>query len=500
MSNDMSEKLKKISTILIANRGEIAVRVIRTCKKMGIKSIAVYSDADRLSTHVRLADKAFRLGAGPSSESYLKSEDIIALCKKEKVDAIHPGYGFLSENPSFARRLQEENIILIGPTAEAMEVMGSKLASKNAVAKFGVPLVPGIDRAIEDPQEAIEVAKQIGFPVLIKASAGGGGKGMRVVKNEAELESQMKMAISEAISSFGDGAVFVEKYVAGPRHIEVQVLGDEYGNIVHLFERECSVQRRHQKLVEEAPSAILNDSMRQKMGDAAIKVAKACNYRGAGTVEFLVDAERNFYFLEMNTRLQVEHPITELITGLDLVEQQIRVARGEKLAFEQKDLSINGHAIELRLCAEDPREGFMPAIGTLHTYVRPTSDFVRVDDFVEEGSSIPIYYDNMFAKLVVWGKDRPQAIERMIQAIAEFKIEGVPNTLEFGDFVMKHPKFIEGDFDTHFVGNYYNREALDAQDEKMNEAAAVLAAHLLAKTDVITLATGDNSSDWYNNR
>ena len=379
--------------VLIANRGEIARRVIRTLKKMNIKSVAVFSDADRNAPHVLEADESVHLGASPSSESYLRQDRILKACKDLSVDAVHPGYGFLSENSEFARALKNIGVILIGPSPDSMEVMGDKLKAKQAVKSFGVPLVPGVDEAITDVQQAKKIAKEIGYPVLIKASAGGGGKGMRLVEGADEFEEQMQMAQNEAMSSFSDDAVFIEKFVSKPRHIEIQVFADNHGNMVHLFERECSVQRRHQKVIEEAPSAILTEEMRDKMGAAALAVCKACNYSGAGTVEFLLDASLDFYFLEMNTRLQVEHPVTEKISGVDLVEWQIRVARGEQLPLQQEQLSINGHAIEVRVYAEDARSGFTPDIGTLNKYRRPEGINVRVDDAFEEGMEIPIYYD-----------------------------------------------------------------------------------------------------------
>ncbi len=354
-----------IKKILVANRGEIAIRVMQTAQKMGIKTVAVFSEADRNSPHVKFADEAVCIGPAPSNESYLKTDTIINVAKELSVDAIHPGYGFLSENAGFAEEVENNNIIFIGPKSKAIKVMGSKLAAKDAVKAYDIPMVPGIDEAITDPNKAKEIAKEIGFPILIKASAGGGGKGMRVVEQETELEDQMKRAISEAESAFGDGSVFIEKYVGSPRHIEIQVLADTHGNVIHLVERECSVQRRHQKVVEEAPSVVLTPQIREKMGEAAVKVAKACDYVGAGTVEFLLDEQKNFYFLEMNTRLQVEHPVTELVTGIDLVEQQIRVARGETLAFQQEDIIINGHAVELRVYAENPLDNFLPSVGTL---------------------------------------------------------------------------------------------------------------------------------------
>jgi acetyl-CoA carboxylase, biotin carboxylase subunit len=492
--------LKRFRKILIANRGEIALRVMHTCKRLGIQTIAVYSDADRNSRHVRMADQAFCLGPGPSSQSYLLADDIIKICLDNQVDAIHPGYGFLSENAEFARKITKNNIVLIGPSAESMEVMGSKLASKDAVAKYNVPMVPGVNEAVEDVDEAIRIAKSIGFPVLIKASAGGGGKGMRVVQNEQELGKQMKMAISEAISSFGDGAVFIERFVQNPRHIEIQILGDQHGNIVHLFERECSIQRRHQKLVEEAPSPVVNEDLRKEMGEAAISVAKSCNYSGAGTVEFLVDEKMNFFFLEMNTRLQVEHPVTEMITGLDLVEQQIRVAEGDKLSFKQNDLKINGHAMELRVCAEDPFNDFLPNIGKIEAYDIPVGPGIRVDDFVEKGYEIPLFYDNMIAKLVVWGSTRAEAIEKMKLAISQYRIAGLETTLDFGEFVMSHHAFISGNFDTQFVPNYFTPEAINANDKMTSKAASLLAVELLRNPDKVVLPKSDRNSQWYQNR
>lgn len=440
---------------------------------MGIATVAIYSEADRDSKHVQLADEAFCVGPAASAESYLQAEKIIQIAKDNAVDGIHPGYGFLSENAGFVKSVTDAGITFIGPSPEAIDLMGSKIASKQAVAEYGVPLVPGINHAVEDIAEASSVAAEIGYPVLVKASAGGGGKGMRIVHKAEDLESQMKTAQSEAQSAFGDRSVFIEKFVTKPRHIEIQLIADNHGNVVYLMERECSIQRRHQKLVEEAPSAVLTDSLREEMGKAAVNVAKACNYSGAGTVEFLLDADHKFYFLEMNTRLQVEHPVTELIVGMDLVEQQILVARDEKLTYTQEDIKPNGHAIELRLTAEEPENDFVPAIGSINVYDTPQYDFVRLDDFVYQGYNIPIYYDNMFAKLIVWGENRTQAIERMIMAINDFKIEGVPTTLDFGRFVMQHPNFISGDFDTNFIAQYYTPEARADQDADLNKAAAI---------------------------
>ncbi|MDG1148093.1 MAG: acetyl-CoA carboxylase biotin carboxylase subunit [Crocinitomicaceae bacterium] len=440
--------------VLIANRGEIARRVIRTLKKMGIKSVAIYSDADANAPHVLEADESVYVGESPSAESYLKQDVILKHCKTLGVDGIHPGYGFLSENGEFAKKVTDAGMTFIGPSPQAMAVMGDKLSAKQAVKEFNVPLVPGVDRAITDSDEAKQIAKQIGYPVLIKASAGGGGKGMRLVESEDVLEEQMKLAQNEARSSFGNDACFVEKFVTKPRHIEIQVFADRQGNVVYLFERECSIQRRHQKVIEEAPSAVLTPALREQMGNAAINVCKACDYEGAGTVEFLLDADLNFYFLEMNTRLQVEHPVTEEITGLDLVEWQIRVARGENLPKSQDELHINGHAIEVRVYAEDTINGFTPDIGNLKRYRVPSGKNVRVDDAFLEGMDIPIYYDPMIAKLIVWGETREKAIEKTIKAIDEYQISGLKTTLDFGKYVLQHQAFTSGDFDTNFVRHY----------------------------------------------
>ena len=463
--------------ILIANRGEIAVRVMKTAKKMGIRTVAVFSTADRNAPHVRFADEAVCIGEAPSNQSYLRGDKIIEVAKKLNVDGIHPGYGFLSENADFAEAVEKNGLIFIGPKSKAIRIMGSKLAAKEAVKKYNIPMVPGIDEAITDVKKAYEIAKEIGYPVLIKASAGGGGKGMRIVEKEADLESGMKRAISEATSAFGDGSVFVEKYVTSPRHIEVQVMADTHGNVLHFFERECSIQRRHQKVVEEAPSSILTPELRDEMGIAATKVAKACDYVGAGTVEFLMDADHKFYFLEMNTRLQVEHPVTEMISGVDLVELQIKIARGEKLPMKQEDLKINGHAVELRVYAEDPLNDFLPSVGNLETYRLPVGEGIRVDNGFEEGMDIPIYYDPMLSKLITYGKTREEAIELMLEAIRNYKIEGVQTTLPFGSFVFAHEAFRSGNFDTHFVKNYYSPEKIKEKNTNEAKIAALMALH-----------------------
>ena len=461
--------------ILVANRGEIAIRVMKTAQKMGIKTVAIYSTVDRNAPHVKFADEAVCIGGAPSNESYLLGSKIIAVAKSLNVDAIHPGYGFLSENAAFAEECENNNIIFIGPKSKAIRVMGSKLAAKDAVKEYNIPMVPGVDEAITDIEKAKLAAKKIGFPILIKASAGGGGKGMRVVESENDFESQMNRAISEAVAAFGDGSVFIEKYVASPRHIEIQVMADSHGTILYLFERECSIQRRHQKVIEEAPSSVLTPELRKKMGEAAVLVAKSCDYLGAGTVEFLLDENNNFYFLEMNTRLQVEHPVTEWITGTDLVELQIRVARGEALTLKQEDLKIKGHAVELRVYAEDPMNEFLPSVGHLDVYKLPFGENIRVDNGFEQGMDIPIYYDPMLAKLITYGDTREEAIQLMINAIAEYHVEGVQTTLPFGKFVFEHEAFRSGNFDTHFVKKYYNPDELKNQINKEAQIAALVA-------------------------
>jgi len=495
-----------MNKVLVANRGEIAVRILRTLKEMGISTVAVYSEADRQSLHVRMAEEAILLGPAPSAQSYLKGDYIIEKCLELGVDGIHPGFGFLSENAVFAQKVAEAGINFIGPSAHSMEIMGSKLAAKEAVAKFNVPLVPGTATPITDVAEAKKLASEIGFPILIKASAGGGGKGMRIVEKEDEFIAQMETAVRESVSSFGDGAVFIEKYVSSPRHIEIQVLGDKYGNYVYFFERECSIQRRHQKVIEEAPSSALSPEIRQQMGEAAINVAKSCNYFSVGTVEFIMDEKKDFYFLEMNTRLQVEHPISEMITGKDLVEEQIKVARGEALSYTQEDLKINGHAIELRVYAEDPLNNFLPDIGTLHTYRIPSGPGIRVDDCCEEGMTIPIYYDPMIAKLIVHATDRKAALRKMVRAIDEYRISGVANTLAFGKWVMQHPQFIAGEIDTHFIQRYFTKELSKSgipQDELLALEIGANLWHLLSSGNGENNIPKENNisySLWYSRR
>jgi len=490
--------------VLVANRGEIALRVIRSLKEMGISTVAIYSEADRKAPFVLAADEAVCVGPPPSSESYLQMDRILDSAKELGVEGIHPGYGFLSENAVFARKVKEAGIIFIGPSPEAIEVMGSKLAAKEAVSKYDIPMVPGADKAIEDVDEGLRIAEEVGFPILIKASAGGGGKGMRVVEEASQFAEQLARAISEAESAFGDGSCFVERYVNKPRHIEIQILADTHGNVLYLFERECSVQRRHQKVVEEAPSSVLDDDLRKRMGEAAVDVARSCDYVGAGTVEFLIDDQKRFYFLEMNTRLQVEHPVTEMITGKDLVKEQVRIARGEALTFGQEDLKIDGHAIELRVYAEDPEGGFLPDTGRLEVYEIPQGPGVRVDDGFKEGMDIPVFYDPMISKLCVHAPTREEAMDRMIRAIDEYQVVGVKTTLGFGKFVMEHEAFRSGDFDTGFVKNHYEtRELASLWDEDERIAAAVVASilHGEKKPQVQTMADQAKAvSNWRSRR
>jgi acetyl-CoA carboxylase biotin carboxylase subunit len=482
--------------ILVANRGEIALRIIKSINKLGIISVAVFSEIDRNAPYVIEANEAICIGENNSSLSYLSIDKIINIAKATNVDGIHPGYGFLSENSLFAQKVIEAGIIFIGPSVEAIKIMGSKLAAKACVKDYKIPMVPGIETAIEDIAQSKIKAKEIGYPILIKASAGGGGKGMRIVEKEEQFEDQMARAISEANASFGDGSVFIEKYIHSPRHIEIQIIADNFGNTFYLFERECSIQRRHQKVIEEAPSIILTEEVRKQMGEAAVLVAKACNYSSVGTVEFLLDENLNFYFLEMNTRLQVEHPVTEMITGLDLVEQQIKIANGEALQFTQNDLKINGHSIEVRIYAEDPFNDFLPSVGTLNTYQIPVGEGIRVDDGYREKMEIPIYYDPMIAKLIVFAKNRAIAIELMKSALAQYKIEGVKTTIPFGKFVMNHQAFVSGNFDTHFVEKYFTQSEKDNFQLKNKEIAAYIALKLFEVDSKKTVSVINKPSNW----
>lgn len=465
-----------IKKILVANRGEIAIRVMRSCREMGIKSVAVFSEADRTSMHVRYADEAYCIGPAPSNESYLVIDNIIEAAKKSGADAIHPGYGFLSENAEFSDRCKKEGIIFIGPSSNAINTMGDKITARITMQKANVPVVPGTTEPIKELDKAIEVIKQIGLPVMIKASAGGGGKGMRLVSKEEDIEAAVNSSKSEARAAFGDDSVYIEKYINSPHHIEFQILADNHGNCIHLFERECSVQRRHQKVIEETPSPIMTPEVREEMGKYAVAAAKAVNYSGAGTIEFIVDDDLNYYFLEMNTRLQVEHPITERVVGVDLVKEQIKIANNEVLGIKQEDLSQTGHAIEARIYAEDPNNNFMPNPGLIKHITEPLGPGVRHDGYVYEGYEIPMYYDPMISKMVVWAPTRDEAIERMKRALYAYKIVGVKTSIPFLNRIMDVPSFREGRYNTHIIQN--NEEFLLNEEEpsqKMKDIASIAA-------------------------
>lgn len=436
---------------MVANRGEIAVRIMRSCREMGIETVAVYSDADRSSLHVRYATEAYHIGPSASSESYLRMDKILEVARLSGADAIHPGYGFLSENARFPQLCREAGITFIGPSSASIEAMGDKISARKRMIAAGVPVVPGTTEKITDEEEAIKIIREIGLPVMIKASAGGGGKGMRLVKKEEDITAAIRSAKSEAQTAFGDDALYIEKYIESPHHIEFQVLADRYGNAVHLFERECSVQRRHQKVVEETPSPIMTPEVREKMGATAVAAAKAANYEGAGTIEFIVDSQLNFYFLEMNTRLQVEHPITERVVGVDLVREQIRVAEGHPLPFKQKELKMNGHSMECRIYAEDTDNNFMPNPGKITHITEPMGLGVRTDGYIHEGYTIPIYYDPMISKLIIWGRTREEVIDRMRRALFEYKISGVKTSIKYLVKIMETPDFRNGTYDTHFI-------------------------------------------------
>ncbi|MEM6647584.1 MAG: acetyl-CoA carboxylase biotin carboxylase subunit [Bacteroidota bacterium] len=470
--------IRRIRKVLVANRGEIAVRVMRTCRERGIATVAVYSDADRDALHVRYADEAYRIGPAPSSQSYLVTERILEVARTSSADAIHPGYGFLSENADFAEACAAEGLVFIGPSPHAIRAMGDKTAARALMEAAGVPMAPGTTDAIADPAEAERIASEIGYPVLIKAAAGGGGKGMRIVHAAGDFARAFETAQREAHAAFGDGRVFVEKYIVEPRHIEFQILADQHGTTLHLFERECSIQRRHQKVIEEAPSAVLTPEVRERMGAAAIQSAQSVDYVGAGTVEFLIDLDLNFYFMEMNTRLQVEHPVTEAITGLDLVAEQIRIAEGEPLGYTQADLRIHGHAIESRVYAEDPARQFLPDPGPLLRHATPSGYGVRVDAGVEEGGEVQIHYDPMIAKLITWGRTRDEAIARMDRALGEYAVAGVQTTIPFCRYVMRHDAFRSGRFSTHFVQTHFADPAVLIDDADKLDTLAALAAAL----------------------
>jgi acetyl-CoA carboxylase biotin carboxylase subunit len=472
--------------ILIANRGEIAVRIIRACRELGIISAAIYSDADKTTLHTRFADESYYIGSSPAHESYLNKEKILQLAKEIKADAVHPGYGFFSENAEFIKTLEQNNITFIGPSSKSVNLMGSKTAARKLMTKNNVPIVPGTTEAVKSVEDALIISKEIGYPVLLKAAAGGGGKGMRKISNESEFESAFEATKREALKAFASDEIYIEKFIENPRHIEVQIFGDKQGNYVHLFERECSIQRRHQKIIEEAPSSFVDEATRQKITSAAIDAARACNYFNAGTVEFLMDSKKNFYFLEMNTRLQVEHPVTEFITGLDLVKEQISVASGNQLSFKQKDLHINGHAIECRIYAEDPSNNFLPTTGNIINYAQPSGPGVRVDSGFEVGSQIGVHYDPLISKLVCWAGDRHSAINRMIRALNEYIIGGLTTNISFLKLIIDHPSFREGKFDINFLNDEFMKSLNDLDKnqnkDKSEKAAAILAALLKSKS------------------
>lgn len=445
--------MRKINKILIANRGEIAVRIMRTCREMGISTVAVYSGADRTSWHVRYADEAYYIGNPPATESYLNIGRIVETALKCGAGAIHPGYGFLSENAAFARKCREKGIIFIGPSPELILSMGNKVEARRKMQEAGIPVVPGSEGNITGEEEALEIVRRIGLPVIIKAAAGGGGKGMRLVTETENVPSALRAARSEAIHAFNDDNVYIEKYIGSPHHIEFQILADNHGHAVHLFERECSVQRRHQKMIEETPSPLMTPGLRERMGEMAVRAVLSTGYTGAGTIEFLVDNDLNYYFLEMNTRLQVEHPITERVTGIDIVRQQILVAEGEELSFGQQDLLQHGHALECRIYAEDPDNNFLPQAGIISRISEPTGFGIRTDSYVYEGYEVPVFYDSMISKLIVWAANREESISRMKRALYEYKITGLKTTIPFLEKIMNCPDFVNGTYDTHFIQN-----------------------------------------------
>jgi acetyl-CoA carboxylase biotin carboxylase subunit len=481
--------------ILIANRGEIAVRVIRACREMGIATVAVYSEVDRASLHVRKADEAYGIGPAPAAESYLRMDKILDVAHRSGAEAIHPGYGFLSENAKFARACVDAGIKFIGPTAESMEMMGSKTRARQHMEKAGIPFVPGTARGLTSPEEAEQVAERVGYPVMLKAAAGGGGKGMRLVHTRAELRSALESAQSEAQRSFGDNEVYIEKAIVNPRHIEMQVLADEHGNTVWLGERECSIQRRHQKVLEEAPSPIVDPEMRRRMGEVAVRVAQAANYTNAGTIEFLVDQQKNFYFLEMNTRLQVEHPVTELTTGLDLVHLQIHIANGEKLPFSQSDVSIRGHAIECRIYAEDPDNNYFPSPGKIKLLLLPSGPGIRRDSGMYEGWTVPLDYDPLLAKLIGYGTDRTQAIMRLQRALYEYFVAGIKTNISLFQRILRDEDFQAGKLDTGYLDRLLAKPRGEAAASAVDAQIAAVAAGMFAVLDPASQATHGNSSE-----
>lgn len=488
--------------ILIANRGEIAVRIIKACKELGIKSATIYSDVDITALHSRLADESYHIGKAAATESYLNKNKIIELAKKINADAIHPGYGFFSENSDFIKSVEENGITFIGPSSKSVSMMGSKTSARSLMISHNIPVVPGSTKAINNIDEGIEISNKIGYPVLLKASAGGGGKGMRKVISDDEFKSAFESTKREALKAFANDDIYIEKFIENPKHIEVQIIADKHGNYRHLFERECSIQRRHQKIIEESPSSFIDNELRLKITSTAINAAKACGYLNAGTIEFLVDQKKQFYFLEMNTRIQVEHPVTEMITGIDLVREQISIALGNKISFEQDDLNINGFAVECRVYAEDPENNFMPSTGIIEDYKEPSGGGIRVDAGFSSGSDISIYYDPMIAKLICWDSERYSAIKRMQIALDNFKISGVLNNIQFLKFILKNDDFIKGNYDIHFIDNLFSNLDLNniSPSENETEIAAVIFSSLmkLSKTTSNSLSKMQKENSFNN--
>ncbi|MEW6684618.1 MAG: acetyl-CoA carboxylase biotin carboxylase subunit [Candidatus Edwardsbacteria bacterium] len=481
--------------ILIANRGEIALRVMRACRELNILSVAVFSEADRSAPHTRYADEAYFIGPSPSTESYLRIDKILDVAKKSKAEAIHPGYGFLAENENFAKAVEGAGIMFIGPTSKAMALLGDKTAARQTMSKAGIPIIPGMEKPLRNEEEAKKIAEKIGFPILIKAAGGGGGKGMRMVENKSGLQSALKGAIAEASSAFGNPAVYIEKYLLHPRHVEIQVLADNFGKVVHLNERECSIQRRYQKMIEESPCCIMTEDLRRKMGESAKKVAKTAGYTNAGTVEFLVDKNKNFYFLEVNTRLQVEHPVTELVTGIDIVKEQIHIASGEKLRLKQEEVWLRGAAIECRISAEDPDNNFFPSTGRIEEIVDPTGPGIRVESGIFEGYEIPLFYDPLIAKVLAWGRDRQEAIVRMQRALSEYKIKGIKTTIPFHKRILSHRDFLGGNFDTGFLQKILDTPLPKEQNEEIAAMAAAIIA-LKEEESPIIKESKETMSNW----
>jgi acetyl-CoA carboxylase biotin carboxylase subunit len=462
-----------LKKVLIANRGEIAVRIIRACREMGVSTVAIFSEIDRKALHVRLADEAYPVGPAKATESYLNMDKIFEVAKQSQADAIHPGYGFFAENYHFVRRVESEGLIFIGPPAEAVKLLGDKVAARKTMKNSGVPIVPGTEVEIGSDQQGESIAEEVGFPILIKAVGGGGGKGMRVVRDKKDLKSALRAASSEAKSAFADPRIYIEKYLERPRHVEIQILADKHGNVIHLGERECSIQRRHQKVIEESPSPVVDENMRQAMGNAAVTAAKASGYVNAGTIEFLVDSDRKFYFLESNTRLQVEHPVTELVTGIDLAKEQLRIASGMNLSYKQEDIRWKGSAIECRIYAEDTENNFLPSTGVVHSYWEPSGPGVRVDSGLYQGAEVSLFYDPLVSKLLTWGENRDEAIQRMKRALSEYRILGVATSIPFHLKVMDNPNFRKGEIHTHFIEDEFEKDKSKQPEEKSELAKAV---------------------------